>query len=546
MKKIVLVGYLILASIPALALVPVEGILMGEAVSDFQKDPLFYIFNDIYDKSQEGENRKFHLYQNFHRSGALLHGSCELYRPSKYSSSWNEKQALRTVASTLQYIGLDTSIKAIGAYARKHQLSNDDFANLTHNLTQNFCSKNMTLFSLRNIKESLQYYFNKPQENIIPSVLTSPFVTKNYKDKTESDQARSNEFDQAINNFKAFCSWGGDVSDYRLLSPYLRDKFIMAFIIKNLTGVQDFYDQKSQQVSQIPSENTAQVSCRDLICRKTSLGQFKSSFPLSMGSTGLQTDLAKLYCFHFKNLDYSPTTTISNVKSWIKNMELESPVFETAFFISLMTGVPDALFGVETYRDLPTLAKSSMDERWSKWAMQTLNHFSIDMLFEDSLKIKVLHRDSLSDLRQNGFLLNFNVTLGEMDKVVDESDKLSAAFTIKLSKNYLRYMKTKWADLSSNLDMEGKNRFKEEVAQYIGLQLKEKEKLFLQKVWNDDFSKLITQELLSQVNLYKGPLFDSFQDQMLQIPVKFSYGVFALNYLRYKSDVNSGRLKLNL
>jgi hypothetical protein len=107
-------------------------------------------------------------------------------------------------------------------------------------------------------------------------------------------------------------------------------------------------------------------------------------------------------------------------------------------------------------------------------------------------------------------------------------------------------MKTKWSDLSSHLDMEGKNRFKEEVAKYIDIQLKEKEKLFLQKVWNDDFSKLITQELLSQVNLYKGPLFDSLQDQMLQIPVKFSYGIFALNYLRYKSDVNSGRLKLNL
>ena len=107
-------------------------------------------------------------------------------------------------------------------------------------------------------------------------------------------------------------------------------------------------------------------------------------------------------------------------------------------------------------------------------------------------------------------------------------------------------MRNKWSDLSSELDSEGKIQFKEEVSRYINLQLKSKEKLFLQKVWNDEFPKLITQELLSQVNLYKGPLFNSFQDQVLQIPVKFSYGVFALNYLRYKSDVSSGRLKLNL
>ena len=107
-------------------------------------------------------------------------------------------------------------------------------------------------------------------------------------------------------------------------------------------------------------------------------------------------------------------------------------------------------------------------------------------------------------------------------------------------------MKTKWANLSAELNQEGLNLFKEEVSKYLSIQLKEKEKLFQQKVWSDDFPRFVTLELLTQLNMYKGPLFDSFQDQMLHIPVKFSYGIFALNYLRYKSDVSSGRLKLNL
>jgi hypothetical protein len=127
MKKTLLIGYLFLLSAYSFALVPVEGLLLGEAVSEFQKDPLFYIFNDIYDKSREGENRKFHLYKSFYQSGMLLNESCNLYQPSRYSSSWSEKQAQRSVASTLQYIGLDTSIKAIGAYAKKLQLSKEDF-----------------------------------------------------------------------------------------------------------------------------------------------------------------------------------------------------------------------------------------------------------------------------------------------------------------------------------------------------------------------------------------------------------------------------------
>ena len=65
-------------------------------------------------------------------------------------------------------------------------------------------------------------------------------------------------------------------------------------------------------------------------------------------------------------------------------------------------------------------------------------------------------------------------------------------------------------------------------------------------MWNDDFSRLIVQELVGQILSYKGPLFDSYQEEMLRVPVKFSYGIFALSYLRYRADVKAGRLKLNL
>ena len=62
MIKSILVSYLILFHSQVFALVPVEGILLGEAVSDYQQDPLTFIFSDIYDKSHEGENTKLRLY----------------------------------------------------------------------------------------------------------------------------------------------------------------------------------------------------------------------------------------------------------------------------------------------------------------------------------------------------------------------------------------------------------------------------------------------------------------------------------------------------
>jgi hypothetical protein len=84
------------------------------------------------------------------------------------------------------------------------------------------------------------------------------------------------------------------------------------------------------------------------------------------------------------------------------------------------------------------------------------------------------------------------------------------------------------------------------MARFVEAQVKDKEKLFSQKMWNQDFSRLIAEELLAQALAYKGALFDSYQEEVLTVPVNFSYGIFALGYIRYRADINAGRLKLNL
>jgi hypothetical protein len=107
-------------------------------------------------------------------------------------------------------------------------------------------------------------------------------------------------------------------------------------------------------------------------------------------------------------------------------------------------------------------------------------------------------------------------------------------------------IRTKWSVLEKEADFEGQKHFKEEIANYINLQLKDKEKLFTQKLWNEDFAKLIGEELLQQALSYRGSMFNSYQDEVLRVPVKFSYGLFAISYLRYRSDVAAGRLKVSL
>lgn len=540
-----LVGYLtIFFSLTVQALVPVEGILMGEAQNEIQTDPLLRIFSDIYDKSQSGENKKVKLYQATFESGQNLSESCSYLGQPTYSSTWQEKQARRSMAATLQYIGLDTSIKAIGAYAKKMDVGPEDFERLTKNLVKNYCSKNITIFSIRNIEKSLDYYYKNAQMSLIPSIESSPFATSSVKISTEKPIARSKEFDLAIKNFRAFCSWGGEVEDYRMMTSYLSNRFIMAFVIKNMIGVQDKIDEKVQKVLTVASEDTVQVACTDLICRKETQNTFKQMFPKSVGSTGIVTDLPKIYCHHFRYQD-SPKTNVPQVKAWVKEAELEDPIFETSQFISLMTGVPDFFNGADAYVDVPMLVRSSVDERWNIWARDVLGSFSKDLLYEESLKVKVEPRRDLASLSK-GFMIDFSITLGEMDRLLVSNDKLDLSFDLKLSKNYLRAIRTKWALLENEVDTDGKIEFQAEVARYINLQLREKEKLFSQKMWNEDFGKLIAEELVQQTIKYRGSLFESYQEEVLRVPVKFSYGLFALSYLRYRADVAAGRLKLNL
>ena len=542
-----LVGFVsILFSLQVHALVPVEGVLLGEAQESIQSDPLKMIFSNIYDESQVFENSKVKLYFSTYQNGENLKESCSYLGAPVYASPWQEKQARRSVAATLQYIGLDTSIKAIGAYAKRLELSPENYKTLSDNLVRNYCSKNITVFSLKTIQKALDYYYQNPQMQFIPSIANSPFVPQTVKTTTEKPSARSKEFDLVIRNFRSFCSWGGETEDYRLLTSYLNNPFIMAFVFKNLSGFQDKVNEKTLEVKATKDyDNTVQVACTELICRREKFDVFAQKFPLTSGSTGISTDLSKIYCHHFRFQD-SAKTSVPEVKAWIKAQELEDPVFETSQFLSLMTRVPDFFNGVETYRDIHAIAKSSIDDRWNLWSRSVLSNFSHDLLYEESLNVKVKPNRNMTRLKLRGFEIDFQITLGEMDRIVEDNDKLHLSFDLKLSKNYIRMVRTKWNQLLDEVDLPGQKQFRDEIARYLDAQLKEKQKLFTQKMWSDEFSRIIADELVQQAMRYSGPMFNSYQDEMLNIPVTFSYGLFALSYLHYRADVNAGRLKLSL
>lgn len=538
------VGFLL--PIHAGALTPVEGILLGEPAAEIQTDPLTLVFTDIYNDGSPFEYRKMKNYQAFLENGKFFAEECSILGPITYSTTWREQQAKRSVVAALQYIGLDRSIKAIGAYAKKLDLNETQYRTLTENLVGNYCSENVTVMSLRTIRKSLETYYNEPDLTIVPEVSSSPYVTESFKSGSSSQDTRSRELQYAIRNFRAFCSWGGDSEDYRLLPPYLKNPFIMGMVSRSMSGFRFAWDESAgKMVWKKDDPDAVRVVCRDLVCRQTNRENFNRYFPTSTGSTGVGTDLNKLYCNHFRYLDYDHKKTIPEVKEWIKGLELEEPYIESGFFVSLMTGVPDPFMIQNRFSDIPAVVKSSVDERWTKWSRDSLVAFSKDLLYEESLRVRAEPRRGIADIRED-LLLDFHVTLGEMDRILKNYDKVGLSFNFLFSKSWLKSLITRWNVAAENVDVEAEKNLREDMARYIGHQLVAKEKMFTQKVWNDDFRRLLADELLAQVLSYKGGYFENTKEEMITVPVRFSYGIFALSYLRYKSQVAKGATKLNL
>ena len=509
------------------ALVPVEGIILGEAKPDIQDDPLAQIFPE---KGEEtSKDPKLSRYQNLYIEGSKLTASCEKYLPLKYGSPNQDTVARRSIAATLQLLGLDLTVKSIGAYARHLNLPEEEYRGLTEKLVKTSCSQNVTVRSLKTIKKSFEYYYENPASELLPSFDGMKFAPRSIAESSELMATRRKEFNEALSSFRDFCSWGGDVEDYRMLPPYLKNPFIYSLVMDRLT--------------QTGTEGlTDKVLCKNLICRQVSEAEFKTQFPRGVGSTGLRTDLEKVYCFSFRSLDYAPKKTIPQIAEWIKAQELEAPILATNFFISALTGVPDLIFGVDVYKELLALSKSNFEERWTNWAQTVLDTFGRKIFYEESLRVRVLSERKVASLPGKEFRVDLAVTLGELDRIFNDRDKVKSFFELKLPKNYLRSLRTDWNNMARNVATSDQETFLSKNADYLKNYLKPKEDLFRQKVWNDEFASIVSREILEQVLGYDGRLFESYKAQMVTIPVTFNYGLFALNYLRYRADIKNNRL----
>jgi len=316
-----------------------------------------------------------------------------------------------------------------------------------------------------------------------------------------------------------------------MLTPYLKNPFVMSYIFNHLSGKEIAWNKESEIVELKATDKTVRVACEDLICRSRDFVDFNLKFPRMIGSTKIVDDLEYLYCGHFKNLTENTKDQNSKIKTWLNNQNLEDPILESMNFVSLVTGYPDLLNSTEKFSDLTKNLKENIITRWDKWAKVKADSFVTDLLYEESLNVDLVSRVNHLDTIKGEFKLQFDFSLGEMDRELQFVDKINSVFNLKFPKSYLRWVRDEYIKKNNISDYKGLEILEGKLVAYIQTQLDKKKDLFLINLWTDKMGKIMAKELISQITEYKGSYFKDFSHKEIKVPVEFKYGLFALKYL---------------
>lgn len=520
----------------AWGLVPLEGLVLGQVDRELQPDPLTTIFSSSL-TGADVDLAQHRTYRSFIQEAQELQQSCSFIGRASYANPQSETVARRTMVATLQYVGLDATVKAIGTYARTLQMSETEYTQLADNLVKGSCSPNLSVYGLRLIKQNLLAAYKTEGIYFLPRFPGAPMSSPELSISSNSVETRELEFHHTVKNFRALCSWGGDVTNYRLLPPLISSPQVMSAVMRYMEGVGLEYDARGRSVKLV-ERNHLRVSCDGPICRPVPANVFQRQFPRMVGSSGLKQDLQRQWCEHFRFQNYvSGDQQSAQVRDWIKQQDLADERKDVAMMVSLLTSTSDLVLMAKSYPEVGDSLKRTIEQRWNDWAATSIKRFSRDLFFEEALEIELLAPDRAKlAARGETFGLDLAITMGELDRVIRLNDKIAVDFGLKVSRNWLRWVRSQ--ALQSGLK-EDPTAESEALVSSVSATLR----ALMQKGYgyfpyfqaNQNLEELLAQELIRQLSFYEGRYFDDVNERMVQLPVRFHYGLFALSYVRYKA-----------
>jgi hypothetical protein len=444
----------------------------------------------------------------------------------------------------IQYIGLDLTSRSIPLYAKKLEFTSDEYNNLVEGLVGNYCSTNLSVISKKELLGNLKLKFERENTFQLPNVDKNPFFPDDFKDSISPQKALENEFLFTVKLFKSLCSWSGSPENAGLMVPIVKHPALMAFFQRQMSNLGIGYN-LAQNKTFLKSDNeTIQVWCDQLICRKVSREDFQRKFIPSIGSSSVNDDFKRLYCEDFRNIDYRPKESDPRLAKEMNAMTFDEENFVNAQFIALITGVPDFLLRADNFQKGGDILRANIDHTWSKWAKSSLDNFVRDLFFEEPLTFEIVEQKSMQTLRSSQIRIVFDVNLGEFDRSTEEVGKVKVRFQLGIQNAFLRYYRQALLDVEA-LNATERARLKNRLKQQITPDLQRAKEKWLIPPWRGDLEGLIANEITTQILDRSVKVLPFEGAGNMPINIEINYGLFALKYIHHQNNVKKNeQLKL--
>lgn len=526
-------------AMPSYALVPLESLLLGDFSNRYEEkstDPLNYVFRSlekVEDKSVSRSEWEKGLYQYraIIEDGMNWQKSCPVDNKIEYPLPILAENATRSYVATLQYIGLDILSRALPLYAKNFEFNKEEYTNFVDRLIGGFCSKNLTVISLKELKNNMLAKFESQSSYRLPTIEGNPFFPQRLSSISAPKEILQREFNLSIELFKTFCSWGNETDNLRLMPPLIKHPVIMSFIARQIEGEQYEFSPVDRRVFAVRTNQTARILCDNFICRPVDQEQMRSRFPRSIGFTNFYSDMKRLYCSKLRDADYLYRDQIPEILDMIKKRSFDEDNLLALQFISLITGIPDFLISGEKYSQLKVTARASMDESWDRWAQEMNSVYKSDLLFEEGLSLELADNTKIINRFNPKFVVDLDVNLGEFDRSMSVVGKITTSIPIKVSTKFLAWARQQWGSITPEEIYRQKiiiGRTIDQLKPFV----EDAQKNVETKILKSDFLPMVSEEFLKQLVRYEGPSLATLKEKELTLHINFNYAPFALKYLR--------------
>lgn len=524
---------LVLMATNLFALTPLDSQLYGDFSKSYieeKSDPLTYIVRPIPGDLKSHQSHLILLRAHYSEAERLKNRCSDEVTPVSFRTIWDEESAIRSYISLLQYIGLDITTRAIAKYAKELSIDETQYEQLATNLVGNYCSGNLSVISLKELKNNLMVKYQYPNSYVLPSVKNNPTYKKIGDDHISNKLHREREFALTTELFKAFCSYGGNIDDLRLLPPLIRSPLVASLLRDHISGKSLSVHEQSGKVISKYSDSTIQVACDGYLCRKRTYDEFVKEVPLSIGSKDHTFDFERLYCKRFKRADFTRSGVSQKVNEWVKKIDLDREHLLVGQFLSLLWGIPDFFVPYEKFNYSLNTLRGSIDRYYTDWANKEIESLRSTLDFEEPLVFETVPRERYFDRRFSNFKVVIDLNMGEFDSMVYELGKLNFKFNLKFEKKFLTWYRKETLSFDPRNESY-KNYLSNTLTQRIKEILHKKGELFIVVPWKGDVSALIAREITEQLTLYQGDFFTEKGEEWVTIPLEFNVAPFALKYL---------------